>query len=351
MPGRRATDVAGAHQPAVARHLGVRRVLAQGADEEFGHAGDHVCDLICQGRRSSLGKCCCRGLCDRSVRRSTAFSPRRSADVPARRWCLAGRRRLAGDRARRRAADLSVVATGASVGLVGAVLFGGVAADRIPQKRILVAVEASEGGGYRHRRRAGAHRCVQIWHLAVVSFVLGVADGFFYPAYSALAAGVLPAEELLAANGIEGMLRPTVMQAGGPGAGRRDHRGRLARRRHGDGRGAQLLAVVGAADRCAPRPSAASSTAPRTRSVAVLGDLRDGFRYMVRTPWLLGTLLFATGAGAGDHGPDRGAAAVRRQGPDRRRCRARSRWPSAPSASAGRSDRWWSPRCRYPAGT
>ena len=46
--------------------------------------------------------------------------------------------------------------------------------------------------------------------------MLGVADGFFYPAYSALLPSVLPADELLAANGIEGMLRPTVMQAAGP---------------------------------------------------------------------------------------------------------------------------------------
>ncbi|MPM92239.1 hypothetical protein SDC9_139374 [bioreactor metagenome] len=35
------TDVSGAHQPAMAGHLGVRRVLAQGADEQLGHLGDH----------------------------------------------------------------------------------------------------------------------------------------------------------------------------------------------------------------------------------------------------------------------------------------------------------------------
>ena len=42
-------------------------------------------------------------------------------------------------------ADLSFVATGASLGLVAAVLIGGVAADRIPQKRILVATELLKG--------------------------------------------------------------------------------------------------------------------------------------------------------------------------------------------------------------
>ena len=112
--------------------------------------------------------------------------------------------------------DLSLVATGASVGLVGAVLIGGVAADRIPQKRILVAVEAVKAVAIGTAAVLALTGSVEIWHLAVVAFVLGVADGFFYPAYSALLPSVLPADELLAANGIEGMLRPTVMQAAGP---------------------------------------------------------------------------------------------------------------------------------------
>ena len=55
-----------------------------------------------------------------------------------------------------------------------------------------------------------------MWHLAVLSFVLGVADGFFYPAYSAWLPALLPAEQLLAANGVEGVLRPVAQNAAGP---------------------------------------------------------------------------------------------------------------------------------------
>ena len=113
-------------------------------------------------------------------------------------------------------ADLSLVATGASLGLVAAVLFGGVAADRIPQKRILVATEITKAIAIGLAALLASTGAVQIWHLAVVSLVLGIADGFFYPAYSALLPSVLPPDQLLAANGIEGMLRPTVMQAAGP---------------------------------------------------------------------------------------------------------------------------------------
>ena len=45
-PRSGAADVAGAHQPAVAGHLGVGRVVAQGPDEELRHAGDHCAAFL-----------------------------------------------------------------------------------------------------------------------------------------------------------------------------------------------------------------------------------------------------------------------------------------------------------------
>ena len=56
---------------------------------------------------------------------------------------------------------------------------------------------------------------IEIWHLTLVR---GVADGFSYRAYSTLRPSILPAAQLLAADGVEGMLRPIVMQAAGPAA-------------------------------------------------------------------------------------------------------------------------------------
>lgn len=75
--------------------------------------------------------------------------------------------------------DLSLVATGASVGLVGAVLLGGVAADRIPQKRILVAVEATKAAAVGTAAVLALTGAAEVWHLVLVSFVLGVTEGFF----------------------------------------------------------------------------------------------------------------------------------------------------------------------------
>jgi MFS family permease len=193
--------------------------------------------------------------------------------------------------------ELSVVATGSAVGLVAAVLFGGVAADRIPQRRILVTVESTKVLAIGVAAALGLSGSLEIWHLAVVSFVLGVADGFFYPAYSALLPSILPADMLLAANGVEGMLRPVIMQAAGPALASAAIAAFSPAVAFVLVAVSQLLAVVGLAlmkTTALRRTLDAGADTPRQHPiVSVLRDVREGFGYMVRTPWLLGTLVFA----------------------------------------------------------
>ncbi len=57
----------------------------------------------------------------------------------------------------------------------------------------------------------------EIWHLAAVSFMSGVGMAFYYPAYSAWLPALVPESDLQAVNGFEGMVRPTIGQAIGPG--------------------------------------------------------------------------------------------------------------------------------------
>ena len=179
---------------------------------------------------------------------------------------------------------------------------------------------------------------LHLWHLAVVAFLFGAAEAFFFPAYTALLPTLLPPDELLAANGVEGMLRPVAQQALGPalagvvvGAAAPSVAILVA----GGLYTVALLAVV--AMRTLPVPAAAEGS-------SVLGELREGFGYLFRTGWLFATLAFAslyvlvligvfevllpfavrdqTGSGAGA---------------------SRSCW--ARSGSAGRSVHWWSRRC------
>lgn len=190
--------------------------------------------------------------------------------------------------------DLSFVATLNAVGLIASVLIAGVVADRVPQKRILVAVEVVKALCFGTAAALGMLGVVELWHLAVIAFVLGVADGFFFPAYSALLPSLLPPEDLLPANGLEGVLRPTLTQAAGPLlAG-----GIIAAAAPTVAflvvAVLQLGAVAGLVWlRTTPVRRDLGAAAGGHPLVSMFRDIREGVRYMVRTPWFLGTLLYA----------------------------------------------------------
>ena len=189
-------------------------------------------------------------------------------------------------------ADLSLVATGNAAGMLVAVLFGGVLADRVPQRNILVAVEAAKTIAITTAAVLALSGTLELWHLVIVTMILGLADGFFYPAYSALLPSILPAEELLAANGVEGMLRPTIMQAAGPALASAAIAAFSPGLAFACVAGAQALAVGGLL-LIRSTPVRRDIGEPQHPLRALTSDLREGFVYMWRTPWLLGTLLYA----------------------------------------------------------
>lgn len=206
------------------------------------------------------------------------------------------------------AAELSVVAGASAVGMLLTTLLGGALADRMSQRRILLVVEvvrAASVGVVALLSLAGG---LAVWQLAAVAFVGGVMAGLYYPAYSALLPSVVPEDELMAANGFEGMARPVLMQAGGPALAS----GLIAVTSPGAALAvAALTGVVAAAcllrvpetarrgggsggDAGEQAERMAQPSGTRHPAIALLVDVRDGFAYMVRTPWLLGTLTFAS---------------------------------------------------------
>jgi len=187
-------------------------------------------------------------------------------------------------------AQLSFVSTASAVGVLLPALLGGVVADRVPQKVILLGVAMTEFACMGLVAVFSVLDLTQLWQLAAVGFVIGAAMAFYYPAYSAWLPALVPEEDLLAVNGFEGMIRPTIGQALGPAVA-----------------GVVVgVASPGAALTVAALSSLAGlvalSTVPLTpvrrdadrAPTSVLHDLREGFVYMVRTPWLLATLLFAS---------------------------------------------------------
>jgi MFS family permease len=196
--------------------------------------------------------------------------------------------------------ELSLVAAAGSVGLVAFVLAGGIAADRVPQRLLIIAVEGTNLAVIAAVSWLAMAGWLQLWHLMAGAFVLGVGAAFFFPAYSAILPRILPPEDLLAANGMEGTLRPTLQQAAGPAVAglvvaalSPSHAVTGVAMCHLlafiilNFLGQHALEAPGTGkDNTADAPNAPAKT-------SFFSDLREGVNYTVRTPWLLWTLMWA----------------------------------------------------------
>ncbi|MCU1435550.1 MAG: transporter [Pseudarthrobacter sp.] len=202
--------------------------------------------------------------------------------------------------------ELSLVAAAGSVGLVAFVLAGGIAADRVPQRLLIIAVEGANLAVIAAISGLAMAGWLQLWHLAAGSFVLGVGAAFFFPAYSAILPRILPAQDLLAANGMEGTMRPILQQAAGPAVAGILVAALSPSHAVTGVAGCHLLAFIilnflGRHALAAPSSGAddgdshptGSDTHERPARTSFFHDLREGVSYTIRTPWLLWTLLWA----------------------------------------------------------
>ncbi len=199
------------------------------------------------------------------------------------------------------AVDLSLVAASMAVGLLLCAIPGGIAADRLSRRGIVRVVELLNLLATGSVAVAGALGAVTIPHLAIAAFVIGAGAGFFFPAYSAILPRLLPPEQLLAANGLEGAIRPALQQAAGPAVAGVVVAAVIAP--------AHAAFVIAGAHALAlvllmfvrPEPpddvTDAGVDAPATDTTSARGvfhDLREAVVFTLRTPWLLWTLLYAT---------------------------------------------------------
>jgi MFS family permease len=186
--------------------------------------------------------------------------------------------------------ELSLVTALYSVGLLAFVLVGGIAADRLPQRLVMLAADLVRAAILLVLGWLSLTGDLRIWHLAAGGLVVGAGEAFFIPSYTAILPHLLPESELLAANGLEGTLRPLAQQATGPVLGG------VAVAALSPGvailtGGLTYLVSAGCLLAMKVRPAKSAPTAPGLASV--FADLREGFGYVRRTSWLWATLLFA----------------------------------------------------------
>lgn len=193
-------------------------------------------------------------------------------------------------------AQLSLVSTAGAVGVLVPALLGGVVADRVPQKLILLGVASLELAGMALVALLSVTDHTMLWHLATVSCLTGMGMAFYYPAYSAWLPALVDQADLMAVNGFEGMVRPTIGQAIGPGVAGAVVGLVSPGAAMGVAAGASLLGLLALTlVPLTPVRREFATEAERKHPVAsALEDVREGFGYMVRTPWLLATLLFAS---------------------------------------------------------
>jgi len=172
-------------------------------------------------------------------------------------------------------------------------LLGGVAGDRLPRLRLMLASDLLRGGLVLGVAALAFADRLELWHVYVASLLFGFVDSFFQPAYTATVPDLLPAAALPSANALTSLgsqagrilgpaLGAVLIAAGGTA---------LAFAIDGASffvSAACLLPLLGR-PRPRPRPRPTGGPAP-----SVLRDLREAFGTVRASPWLLiGIFVYA----------------------------------------------------------
>ena len=181
-------------------------------------------------------------------------------------------------------------------------LIGGVVVDRLPRIRIMFASDLLCGLVVTFVAIFSWFDLLEIWHIYVASILCGFVEAFFFPAYQAVVPEITPSELLTSANSLNG-LSQRVTGILGPALG------------------AALVAAGGTSltfaldalsfftsalcvmpllrssfdqrQRPVETTEASSGTRSPVRAALEQGfsDLREGFRLVVRIPWIWITIL------------------------------------------------------------
>jgi MFS family permease len=164
-------------------------------------------------------------------------------------------------------------------------LIGGAVVDRFPRVHVMLISDIGRTLAVLVVALLAYFDQLQLWHIYTVSFIFGVVDAFFSPAYNALVPQIVPEADLPSANAL------TSISA---------NLGRVV----GPSLGAGIVALFGTSpaffinsasflvSACFLIPLLFSNIpSPIASENHFLADIRDGFSVVASTPWLWITIL------------------------------------------------------------
>jgi MFS family permease len=185
--------------------------------------------------------------------------------------------------------SMAVVGLAMTIPHVALLLLGGVVSDRFDRRRVMIASDAIRGTAIGVLGVLAVTDQLHLWHVFVLVAVYGAGTAFFGPAFDALVPDIVHDDNLVQANAIEQFARPAAHGLAGPALGG------LLIAAGGSGvafliDAATFLASMG----CLLRVRTPAAPAAGPAEIAVLDDVKEGFRFVRANPWLWATLLAAT---------------------------------------------------------
>jgi|tagenome__1003787_1003787.scaffolds.fasta_scaffold20923582_2 MFS family permease len=183
---------------------------------------------------------------------------------------------------------MGVVGMAMTVPTVAFLLLGGALSDRLNRRHLMLAADVARMFAAAMLAILSLTGALEIWHVAALVAVYGTGQAFFAPAFDAIVPDLVPADQLGQANALDQLVRPIALRMIGPALG-----GLLV-----GAAGAGVAFALDAASFAVSalclllmRPPSVDRTAARSDSV--IGDLREGWRFVRERRWLWVTFASA----------------------------------------------------------
>jgi DHA3 family tetracycline resistance protein-like MFS transporter len=183
---------------------------------------------------------------------------------------------------------LSLVGLAWTLPMLAFLLFGGVLADRVPRRRLLITADLLRAAPLACIGLLSITGTIELWHLVALVIPFGVGDALSAPAWEATIPDIVPRRLLVQANSLNSLTEPVSYRAAGPAIG-----GLLVA---GAGPGVAFLAdaatflfSAGCISLMRSRPAARTEGG----EPAVGGEIVAGLRFVRSQAWLWATLAAA----------------------------------------------------------